>query len=264
MLYGKGFRAPSPTSETYNTFGSFNGATDDEGQYLGTGFRVPNPALKPERINAYEMALLHQFNSHIDFSLRTYRYDASQLISVVPVAEPVQFIPGAFLSNGTMRANLGDSVHRGLDVGLDARHTLGGAWRASYWAYYSYVSGYTTYGGQREALLFTTPHKVKLGTTFHFRDNYYITARMQASKAVTSSLPVGQGRYGEAPGFAVMDLRFGLAQSDSRRWHTALEINNLFDTRYYHAVVDNSAGRGYADASQPGRNINLVVQYDWN
>ena len=263
-LYGEGFRAPSPTAETYNTFGSFSGARDDEGRYLGTGFRTPNPDLRPEQIRAYELALLHQLNSRLNLSLRSFYYESSDLIDILPSPEPLQFIPGAWLSNATTRANLGDSTHQGVDVSLDGRQLLADGWRLSYWASYSYVDGHMTIGEQQRQLQFVAPHKLKLGATFHYRDSYYITARLLASDKVRGSLPRGAGRYAQAPGFAVVDLRLGLTDIGGERWQAALDIHNLFNTRYYHAVFDNSAGRGYGDVSQPERSLGLQLGYSWD
>jgi len=251
-MYGQGFRAPSATAESYVTFGSFNGTTDDEGNYLGTGFRVPSPDLQPEEIQAFELALLQQLYTDIDMSLRIYHYDTDRLIEVTSVAEPNQFIPGAILSNATTRANLGASEQNGVDLGLSGKEVLTNNWLTKWWGYYSYVDGSAELNDIDRELPFIAHHKVKLGATFLYRDLYFVTAKVNWIDDTSSNLlKPNRTDYRTAPSYTLVDLYIG--STHSKQWSWDVAVHNVFNTNYYHAVSDNSAGRGYADVSQPER-----------
>lgn len=251
-MYGEGFRAPSATGESYVTFGSFNGAQDDDGNYLGSGFRVPSPDLQPEEIRAFELALLQQLSGDIDLTLRSYYYDSNRLVEVVPATEPLQFIPGAVLSNATTRANLGKSVQQGIDVGVDGREGLSASWRFKWWGYYSYVDGYSELNGITRELSFIAHHKLKTGATFIYLDKYFVTAKAYWIDETSSNLLMPNGTdYQNAPAYTLMDLYLG--SEGEEQWSWGVAVQNLLNTRYYHAVSDNSSGRGFADVSQPER-----------
>lgn len=49
--YGEVFRAPSP-EETLSAYGTFSGAQDAQGNYIGSNFRIPNFNLQPEKARA--------------------------------------------------------------------------------------------------------------------------------------------------------------------------------------------------------------------
>lgn len=259
-MYGEGFRAPSATAESYVTFGSFNGAQDEDGNYLGSGFRVPSPDLQPEEIRAFELALLQQLGGDIDLTLRGFYYDSNRLIEVTSVAEPFQFIPGAVLSNATARANLGKSVQHGVDVGVDGHEGLSASWRIKWWGYYSYVDGYSEMNDITRELPFIAHHKVKAGTTFTYLDKYFVTVKAYWIDETSSNLLMPNGTdYRTAPAYTLVDLYWG--SEGDEPWSWSLAVQNLLNTRYYHAVSDNSAGRGYADVSQPERTWVLSLSF---
>lgn len=266
LLYAKAFRAPSISGENYVTFGSFSGQTNAQGQYVGTGFRVPNPDLKPERLQGVELALLQRLNRDWEFNARAYRYRVQDLIQPRSEPNPEQFIEGAWLSQASILDNVDSSQNFGLDLGLETRQWLQQGWALNAWSYYSYQDGHLQrQQGVQQDLPHIARHKLKFGSTFEWQQRYFVTLKGHLQSRTNSNMtdPQNPGAQLQAPGYAVLDLHLGRQAQPGKPWSINLDIYNLLNRNYYHAVFDNSAGRGGAIIAQPERAWMLSLGYGW-
>ncbi|MFC2104808.1 TonB-dependent receptor plug domain-containing protein, partial [Bacteroidota bacterium] len=80
-LYGSAFLAPAP-QYMYDRFGTF--ISDDEGlTYYSTFFQMPNPDLKPQKIQTVELSIRSFLTEELSFTLFGYYSNVTGLISPV-------------------------------------------------------------------------------------------------------------------------------------------------------------------------------------
>lgn len=236
-LYGEAFRAPSP-EESLSAFGAFDGSTDASGRYRGTGFRVANFALRPEK--ARTLSLTWDWRPRRDLNLITNVYHSriTNLITTLP-SSAVTAIPGAILLNPESKANAGEQWQRGLDLIVQWHHPLGRDWSLELWGSASHVEGRIDEGDGREwDLSHVAAQKLKLGSTLRYRDRFTLTPQLYWTGDVSNGRKRDRNNPPdrlETPGYTVANLHLGwhrLAESRASLW---LDITNLFDRRYYAA-----------------------------
>lgn len=238
VLYGEAFRAPAP-EETLSAFGSFSGATNGSGQYIGTNFRAPNTHLEPEKSRT--LSLTWDWRPRKDFNLvaNAYRSRVSNIITTQAEAVSTQYIPGAVLSNTTAKQNTGRDEYWGIDLIPQWQTHLGGPWVADFWGSYSYIDGWVqeTAGGLKYDQTYIATHKVKLGVTFRYQDWLTITPRAQwigeTNTGRKNSLAPGERLKTDA--YTVASLHVGVHKLAGEKLSLYLDIYNLFDKRYYAA-----------------------------
>lgn len=262
LLYGEAFRAPSP-EESLSAFGSFTGARDADGNYLGTGFRAPNSHLKPEKAKTLSLTWDWRPTPALNLVANAYQSRIRDLIVTVDEAVSSQYIPGAVLSRTTIKANAGEETHSGLDLMGQWRFQIGPSWTGDLWGNLSFARG-----DIREAadmvdwdLSYVAARKLKLGATFRYLDQFTITPRAQW----IGDTPTGRkdranpGRRLETPGYAVASLHLGwhkLLDGKATLW---LDVHNLFDKRYY--AAHGSASTTFVDMPQSPRTWMTSLEY---
>lgn len=83
LLYGSAFLAAAPHA-TFEHFGSFVPVTNSNGDNIGfqSGFwQLPNPDLKPERMNTFELSQDFRFNKSFTMSANVFYNEITDLIS---------------------------------------------------------------------------------------------------------------------------------------------------------------------------------------
>ena len=260
LLYGEAFRAPSP-EESLSSFGSFDGTTDTAGNYLGTGFRVPNFNLEPERAKTLSLTWEWRPRPELNVMANAYHSRIDNLIQTQPAPAAANSIPGALLVNPETKGNAGEETHTGLDLITQYRFQLGRGWSGDLWGGASWIRGRIDEGnGVEWDIPFTADHKFKLGTTFRYRDRFSITPRL---------LWIGDtsnGRKGATaperlttPGHTVVDLHLGWHKLFGGKASAWLDINNLFDARY--TAAHGSGSRTFFDMPQQPRTWMLSLEY---
>lgn len=262
LLYGRGFRAPSP-HESYSTYGSFSGQQNENGEYISPFFRVPNPNLKPEQVATWEFNILKEFSKDFNLSLSGYSTRITDVISGSDLSyEPVQFIPGGYIQTGNYNDNLESGRYYGLDAGLQYQYYFGSGFGGNFWANYSFIDGNMLGSdGIKRDLTYVAKHKFKLGATINYQQNYFVTPKLyMISKTNTNKFDVNSDNdWLRSPGYVVMDLHFGAVEV-WRGLSVLLDIHNLFDTRYYNAGSITQATTFLANP-QPPRTITLSLKY---
>lgn len=262
LLYGEAFRAPSP-EESFSTFGTFSGARNAAGLYLGSNFRSPNFDLKPETSRNIALTWDWRPRSNLNFVANLYYAEIDNLIVTRDEAVPTQYIPGALLSKSTIKDNAGKESHQGADLILQWRNQFSNAWSSDTWGNLSYVTGTVRESPNGIDLdqSYIAEQKLKLGSTFRYRDRFTISPKLYLIGATTTgrSDKTKPGERLTTPGYALMNLHFGAHKLVDRNLSAYLDIYNLFDRRYYAAY--GSSSTTFVNMPQPPRSFMLSLEY---
>jgi outer membrane receptor protein involved in Fe transport len=262
LLYGEAFRAPSP-EDGFGTFGSFSGAKNSSGLYLGSNFRSPNYDLKPETSRNLSLTWDWRPRPNLNFIVNAYHAEIDNLIVTSNEAVSTQYISGALLSQSTIKANAGKESHQGIDLILNWRNQFGNAWSSDTWGGYSYVTGHVQQSPNTIELAQSdiAEQKLKLGTTFRYRDRFTITPKFYLIGATTTERndKTQPGERLKTPGYALMNLHFGAYKLADRNLSAYLDIYNLFDRRYYAAY--GSSSTTFVNMPQQPRSAMLTLEY---
>lgn len=258
-LYGEAFRAPSP-EESLSYFGAFDGSVDGSGRFKGTGFRVPNFSLKPERARTLSLTWDWRPRSNLNFVANAYQSRINNLI-VTQASANVNAIPGAILIGPETKGNAGRQFQQGLDLIAQWRFQLNGAWTGDLWGSASWVGGRIDEGdGINWAIPYVAGSKAKLGSTFRYHDRLSVTPQILYASASTN------GRKGtaaparlETPGYTIVGLHVGWHKLGDGKATLWFDIHNLLDHRYY--AAGGSGSRTFFDMPQQPRTWTVSLEY---
>lgn len=262
LLYGESFRAPSP-EEALSSYGSFSGERDAAGHYIGTGFRIPNPDLKPERARTVSLSWDWRPRPNINVVTNVFHSNMRDLIVTHDASAQSQALAGAVLSDSTQKVNSGDQSQTGVDVLVQWRFKPGRGWSADAWGSLSLLDGERQESRDlvTRDLSYIARRKARLGTTLHYRDTWTITPALLWTDAVNTDRahPSIAGARRATKGYTRVDLnigRHGVFTRDTSLW---LRVENLFDRRYF--AAHGSAGTTFVDMPQQPRTWMLTLEH---
>jgi outer membrane receptor protein involved in Fe transport len=261
LLYGEAFRAPSP-DESLSSFGAFDGSKDASGRYRGTGFRVPNFSLEPEK--AKTLSLVWDWRPRRDLNLITnvYRSQIRNLIVTLP-SGAVSSIPGAILIAPENKGNAGEQTQAGIDLMAQWRFKMGPAWTGEFWGSASWITGRINEGeGVNWDLSYVAAQKLKLGATFRWQDLITVTPQLQWIGDTSNGRKKDRNHPPdrlETPGYTAANLHIGWHKLFDGRATLWLDIYNLFDARYYAAA--GAGSRTFFDMPQQPRHWMASLEY---
>lgn len=249
LLYGEAFRAPSP-EESYSSFGSFSAGNVPNGL-----FRAPNPNLDPEKSKTWSATWDWRPARSFNLVTNAYLTEVERVIITRADAEPIQYIPGAVLTETESKQNSGNDRYHGVDVIPQWQMHLGGPWSADLWGSYSYVKGWfreTDHGPELKQVNIAA-HKVKLGITLRYQDWLTITPHLQWIDDTTTGAinRIPDDRVKKTDGYTVASLHIGAHKLAGERLSLYFDIYNLFDKRYYAAHTSSSSAVMQAVPQQP-------------
>jgi outer membrane receptor for ferrienterochelin and colicins len=262
-LYAHAFRAPSP-EESLSSFGSFDGSKTADGRYVGTGFRIPNLALEPEKSKT--LSLTWDWRPGTDFNLvsNVYRSQVRNLIVTLPSVN-VNAIPGALLVNPESKGNAGQQTQTGLDVSASYQFRLNRAWSGDLWASASWIRGDIDEGdGIKWDLPFVASQKQKLGLTLRYLDKLSFTPQILRIGDTTNGRKRDRNQPPDrllTPGYTLVNLHVGWHHLLNGRATVWLDINNLFDKRYY--AAHGAGSRTFFDMPQQPRSWMIGLEYSF-
>lgn len=238
LLYGEAFRTPS-ADEMLSAFGSFSGAQDSSGRYIGSNFRVQNRLLEPEKTKT--LSLTWDWRATREFNLVTNVYvtKVNDVITTQNEAISTQYIPGAILSNTTSKQNSGHEHYRGIDIIPQWQTHLAGAWMADFWGSYSHIDGevYDTNDKINWDQTNVATHKLKLGTTLRYQDWLTITPRLmwvgETNTGRKNALVPGERLKTDA--YTLVHLNVGWHKLWNDKLSFYFDVYNALDKRYYNA-----------------------------
>jgi outer membrane receptor protein involved in Fe transport len=240
-LYGRSFLAPAQFLR-FENFGSFGALGSPTTSFF---FRIPNPDLKPEKLQTGELSLTHNLTPDLTASLVGFYTDAKDIIlpGAASAADLAAFIPGTVIFAGDQEQNIGDAEAYGAEVTLDYTIRQSRA-RWDLWGSFTYVDGTLRdkSTGGRFALPFTSREMVKLGVTFNFKDRVVITPSFYWN-----------GEQTGAPPFAPRTSSHGIlnlyveVRTKNQLGAAFIRVTNLTDERYFNA----GAGGPFTAAASP-------------
>jgi outer membrane receptor protein involved in Fe transport len=141
------------------------------------------------------------------------------------------------------------------------RFQFGPTWSGDVWSSASWVTGNIVNGSVERDLSYIADYKIKLGATLRYLDHITI------SPQVLWIGDTNNGRKGSStpdyltttPGYTVANLHIGwhkLLGSKTTAW---LDINNLFDKRYF--AAHGAGSRTFFDMPQQPRTWTLSLEY---
>lgn len=273
LLYGEAFREPSG-EESLQFYGSVK--QQEDGSYIGEGFRIPNLDLKPEKVKT--LGLAWEWQAADNLHLATYAYH-SRIRSVISTEDATDngFIPGVVLINPTAKINAGRQKQTGLDLSVRWRFYPGDSWSADLWGSAGWIHGRAKEGsGEYRKLPYTAAYRFKLGSTFRYLDRVTVTPKIRWTGSVNNGRvkpPAADGQLPPAacnsnkkapqrcmtPGHVVADLHLGWHRVAVNNLSLWLDIYNLTDKRYYAAA--GSGSMTYWDMPQQPRS--WVLSSEW-
>ncbi|MCS6820852.1 MAG: TonB-dependent receptor [Microscillaceae bacterium] len=249
-LYGSAFLAPSPLM-AYDQFGTFftldNGAT-----YQSAFFRLPNPNLKPQTVQTFELGISSFLNNNIGFSVNAYYSLLEGLFAYASDALTTQLYDGTYKGFPVgfieVTINQGRQRNFGGTVQVDYLSKIGSKGRVTGFFALSYVEGNVidTQNGKKitQQASAITPLMFRWVTDVHV-GKWTLSPRLQiVSKQRTFTLRQPQDPN-EIPtqrqtikGYTLLNL--------SVNYHLRKDLTffiigkNLFDVRYYNVNLGAS------------------------
>jgi outer membrane receptor for ferrienterochelin and colicins len=218
LLYGRAFRAPNP-------FQQFN---------IVSGVTKPNPDLKPEIINTYELVLEQYLGHHLRGSASVYYYEIDKLIS--QILEP----------DGLVYRNTDKINARGFEL------TVEGKWPSGWDGRVSYAIQEARDNASDRLLTNSPQHLVKGNLIIPlFSDKVFVSleTRYMSSRLTLSG--------NSAKSVFLTNVTF-FTQQLLPGWEFSAQVNNLFDYHY----SDPTSGQHLQDTIlQDGRTYWLKLKY---
>ena len=229
-LYGRAYLAPS-AHQRFENYGSVTVPT--------TGyFFIPNPNLKPEELQTFELSLTHKFTPELTVGAVAFYTLMDQMILPVsnPAANNRTFIPGTTIGYTDQYQNIGKLQSRGVELTVD--HTWQhGRSRLSLWGSFTYLNGQLkdTVTDARYDLPFTSTEMAKLGATLNHNDRVIITPSLNWNGPQAGYPYPNTPEFGtRTPCFFVANL-YAEVRSRNQKLALFLRADNLLDQRYFNA-----------------------------
>ncbi|WP_353570826.1 TonB-dependent receptor [Candidatus Albibeggiatoa sp. nov. BB20] len=258
LFYGEAFRAPSP-KDTHEVYGIFSGVKNDDDEYLSFFFHSLSEDLEPEKARSLQLNVIHSLKDNLQLSINTYYTTIDDRILSVGVDEPNQFIEGGYILAATRHENFGSTKQYGANLSLLYQADLSEQWDADFWAHYSYIEGYDQQQGSEveEQLRYISPHKLKLGATFRYKNRYVITPKLYMIGSMNNGY--SSAADNTTPGYVLLDLHLGTTIND--QWSVSADIYNLLNRRYYNAGSNSRANP--ANVPQLLRSFIVSLRYQF-
>jgi outer membrane receptor for ferrienterochelin and colicin len=253
LMYGEAFRAPS-TVETHESFGSFSGATNAAGQYTSGFFHLPNPQLKPEKTRSAELLLQGSPSPTVYTSLSLFYSRINNVIFAANTTTPLFTLPNAAITTIETNQNLGRERFYGLEWYVHQEQALNHGIKDKLWLSYSYLDGRLDAGkgGTTSEIPYISKQHLRLGVNLLWHQWDVGTTAHFVGKANTNKAdPLNPTKKQKVAAYALYDLHITVNDL-VKVGQLNIEVNNLFDRRYWHA---NGGGIKFLGSQQAARTI---------
>ncbi|MBI5743926.1 MAG: TonB-dependent receptor [Elusimicrobia bacterium] len=239
VLYGEAYLAPSPFY-THKHFGSFysvpiSGA--DPTGYRSWFFHVPNPDLDPEKLRSVEASISQDFGHAMRLSMNPYYNKVRNLIQDVSTG------PGTF--HGVNVADIEMAKNQGMMETYGGTLRADGVLRSGRWSFEPW--GAYTYSEGRlsgKFVPFNSLHTLQAGVSA-MHAGWSMTPKVLHRSASRDQDGV------RVPQFVTADLTTSYACHRVPGLVLHLQLQNIFDRRYYNAAYGGGADHLDGAPQQP-------------
>lgn len=266
LLYAHSFLAP-PSSQAFNSAGSFTGDTNEDGEWLSSPvstFSVPNERLRPETLRSLELNYEHWFNPQSTIKFAPFYNKINDVIIGSNDETAQQAISGAYLTKTSSYKNSGQSTAYGIDISINSTINYDKS-STEYWLALSYIDGELTDQGVKTELPLIAHYKIKTGFTLNYQSDHYSyilspTLRWISNTTGNNLMLTSLDKRTEIDSYFVVDLHGEAKFTDN--FTLKLTVNNLLDEKYYHAPFESDLV-AFNKAPQVGRLAFVTVEYDF-
>ncbi len=258
LLYGQSFLAPSPW-KAYSHFGTFQKQLDpDNNEVLSSNFfHVPNPELKPEKLNAYEVSTSYYLNDNLVFAVNGYYNIITDLINF-------QAVSGEGSFQGIPVATIEQAKNEGK------ANVYGGSITARYIRTYSSIlkfDGYFNYSFNNgkigdENITLSARHQIKCGVDARFKQ-FNVSLRWNYRTESLSVVKNENGKYIANDPFGIVNfyLSYDLTPVKNLGVNLFIRVDNLTNNKHYHVGVGNDS---FARTPQQPLSFNTGIKLVFN
>lgn len=224
-------------------------------KYSSAGNRIPNPSLKTENIQNYELSLLYTWNKSLDAELNVYHASIDNVVGTVPVEEG---------SSITHNDNIGEFTINGAQ--LNTRYVY-----RDFTAYLNYTwcdprQTYAETGAVDNRVGDIASHQFNLGINQELWNQLNINLRMNYS----GKREVGTGttvplNTAEFPAVALFHAALSYSHPTYfKGLEMQLVCNNILNTEYYHPGTKLADGfSSPTEILQRGRHFVIQLRYQF-
>lgn len=255
LLYGTAFLAPPP-DKTYAHFGAFVNDPAKPGDIKSYYMHVPNPDLKPEKIGSLQAEYSYKLRKNKKLTLSLYESNISDLHQVVNTGAGVW--SGQPVDASAHWTNLGNAHAYGGALRYDAICNLRNS-TLNYFAAYAYSNGDVA----GNPLPYSARHSGRFGLTLK-QNRWTISPRLIHQGKSYLQFKDSSGRFITNKGFTTTNLfiRYRLSKKSAEESSLFLNIQNLFDKRYYNpGFADGSVG--FSNAPQYPRYVSGGLRFEF-
>ena len=237
MMYAEAYLAPS-TNRAFSHFGTFKGTQDGLGRYESDFFKIPNPDLGPEKSRTFDVNLTHKINEKFIIKADAYYTKVDDLIADVAKGSTSTFIPGGIIASTSTQDNIGTAEIYGADLTVEREFNWDRK-KLNLWGNYSWVDGRVKQptNGITSDLPIVAKNKIKVGLTFTYLKDYFITPRVIW---IGKTSHFRKNRSEKVSSYALINLNMGIRNifGKSRAWQgmsAFFRVENLANVKYFNA-----------------------------
>ncbi|MDP2876267.1 MAG: TonB-dependent receptor [Holophaga sp.] len=246
VMFGSAFLAPSPYA-AFRHYGGFF-TTDGGTTYQSSYWRLPNPGLKPEKAQTFEVSFRTFIGSSFSITTDLYRSTYKDLHTPMPDTGNTNLYGGQFkgwpVAYIEVTGNQGKQVNLGGNIQVDYLSYLSGAGKINLFASFGHVDGRVeNASGFKSDIGNMTPNIGRLGFDLSLgkwsvSPIFMVVGAQRAGAPITSD----PSRREEIPGYR--ELNVVASYTISPTWEVFLRLNNALDARYRN-INENAFSGGY-------------------
>jgi outer membrane cobalamin receptor len=232
-LAGRAFLAPSP-QDTYNAYGSWT--AQPGGGYASAFWHLPNPGLRPQKVDMEEMNLHLLLTDHLALRADAFVAHLRDLFSAGQDGVHTQLYNGTFMGYPVayieVPINLGTQRNEGGSLGLEWSSPWRGGRKVSATASVAFVDGRVDPrgDGHTQPIPFVAPWTFRLGSDVEGRAWSAHASFLWSGPQRKDLDPALPGQTQGLPGYRMLDLVLNLRPM--RAWEGFLRIDNALDARW--------------------------------